>query len=401
MSILPNLQESVNSTQNSQETPFIAGNDAYLGNIPFLRTPPDLEPKKSAVNFDFQIEKFRLQSVARSVLRGHVTPRENLWRVCSCLRAQNGNVTKIIYSPSAGRAHYGGLMVCGSVWVCPVCSVKISARRSEQLVNSIPSSGLTPILVTYTLQHSLADPLKKLWEDLRGAMRHTFNGAARQRFYGRFAIAGYVSAKETRFSMRSGWHPHVHQLLLSELPPGQLDPQEIHSRISGRYGSWLEERGYLVNRRTVDVAVGRGDRDGMLERYLAKWSVELTGQYLKSGQSLSPFQLLSDYAETGDIASRERFVEYAAVTHGSKQLVWSRGLLSRLGVDDLTDEEIVLQQREESYILAYLSRQQWFRVLGAEARAKVLNYATSCGGDIYAFNNWLMANGFILSTDSN
>ncbi|OLM28013.1 hypothetical protein Ae717Ps2_6863c [Pseudonocardia sp. Ae717_Ps2] len=37
-----------------------------------------------------------------------------------------------------GTAGFGGLATCGSVWACPVCSAKISARRSkdlEQLIN--------------------------------------------------------------------------------------------------------------------------------------------------------------------------------------------------------------------------------------------------------------------------
>ena len=67
-----------------------------------------------------------------------------------------------------------------------------------------------------------------------------------------------------------------------------------------------------------------------------------------------PFALLDAFDETGDQRFFNRFLEYARVFKGSRQLVWSHGLKARLvalvGVkfDDRSDAEIAAEHRAET-----------------------------------------------------
>src|SRR5260370_40243977 len=69
--------------------------------------------------------KWQLQRTAQALL-----PNE---RVAFCMRRIQATTVDVLYSPSRQSAHYRGLMVCGSIWVCPICAAKISERRRIEL----------------------------------------------------------------------------------------------------------------------------------------------------------------------------------------------------------------------------------------------------------------------------
>src|SRR4051794_16390042 len=70
---------------------------------------------------DWRQVRWQLQREARALL-----PDE---RVAFCMRRIQATTVDVLYSPQHKSAHYGGLMVCGSVWVCPLCAAKISEHR--------------------------------------------------------------------------------------------------------------------------------------------------------------------------------------------------------------------------------------------------------------------------------
>src|SRR5438552_1083589 len=74
---------------------------------------------------DWRQVRWQLQREARALL-----PHE---RVAFCMRRIQATTVDVFYSPQHQSAHYGGLMVCGSVWVCPLCAAKISERRRAEL----------------------------------------------------------------------------------------------------------------------------------------------------------------------------------------------------------------------------------------------------------------------------
>ena len=90
-------------------------------------------------------ERYACQAVARKALPGE--------RVSMCLRFRNNSSEVQVWKhKKTAKAFYGGLVVCGSVWLCPICAAKISERRRIELQKAFVSVEL---LVVETGQVSL------------------------------------------------------------------------------------------------------------------------------------------------------------------------------------------------------------------------------------------------------
>jgi hypothetical protein len=66
------------------------------------------------------------------------------------------------------------------------------------------------------------------------------------------------------------------------------------------------------------------------------------------------------------------FQEYAEQTYRKNHLVWSRGLRSQFGLVEKSDEEILAEQQRGSHLVVLFERNQWYVILGNDARAEVL-----------------------------
>ena len=53
-------------------------------------------------------------------------------------------------------------------------------------------------------------------------------------------------------------------------------------------------------------------------------------------------------ADEGDKQAGARFIEYAQVMKGKRQLFWSHGFKALVGIEDRTDEELVEEERDHS-----------------------------------------------------
>src|ERR1039457_5279378 len=79
-----------------------------------------------------RLSRYQLQSISKSIIPEH--------RIFHCLRSrQPGRDVEVWKSKEKPEAHYRGLQVCGSVWVCPVCAAKISEPRRMDLQAAIAS----------------------------------------------------------------------------------------------------------------------------------------------------------------------------------------------------------------------------------------------------------------------
>ena len=78
-----------------------------------------------------------------------------LHRLRGCGRGRRAAVVGVRYSPGIG-AGFSGLVTCGSVWACPVCSAKILARRSLELGAGLlawEAAGGRLVMGTLTMRH--------------------------------------------------------------------------------------------------------------------------------------------------------------------------------------------------------------------------------------------------------
>lgn len=334
------------------------------------------------------------------------------WVVCDCmrkLRVGSGAVSVWRYAGADGfDAHYGGLFTCGSVWICPVCSVKIQARRQQELELVLGSSPSTKVMITYTIQHRLSDSLAGLLEDVKEALRYCRSGKRYQLLKKRYLIEGHVRAMEIRWSHRTGWHPHAHEVLLVGVPADQIDLALLRDDLSSAYMQKLQSMGYdIVSGVTVDVKVlhdvDSNSASDQASAYITKQalspSAELSFGDIKKSRSvsLSPFQLLDVVAETGEVLYAELFREYAYATFRKNALTYSHGLKAKYGVTEKSDEQLANEVIEDAVLVCTIDYDNWQRVLFLDIRAEILEVAADHPDELIG---WLAGRGIVAQSPS-
>lgn len=339
-----------------------------------------------------RLERWALQSAARDLMSDE--------RVAWCLRRpgfdpetrRSFREIKVMYSARVHRAHYKNLAVCGSVWMCPICSAKITERRRIELTQAIELHDFKLGLSTFTLQHSFDDKLSVVLLAELEAYRYLKKHRVWTEFCGDYKLMGSVRSLETTYGV-NGWHPHLH--VLNFFQPGanlrgiEGDLKNLwRSSIEhfGRSASW--QRGVDFRSAEKDIAdyVSKFGHEPVSLKRPYKWTIEheLTKSQTKISRvsgGCTPLQLLADHLNGEKVLGRDPgklWQEYARVFKGKRQLVWSHGLRALLGLGrDQTDEEIAKREDEQAVLLAALSLRQWRIVLGNDARGEVLEIASS------------------------
>ena len=296
------------------------------------------------------------------------------------------------YNDDTGRARFGKLILCGSVWLCVNCSWLISERRRRDLAAALDASGASLLLCSYTVQHHEFMLLPELLAALLDAFAATHRGEPFQRFKNRYGIRHFIRALEVTYG-EHGWHPHIHQiiLLLAALSDEQLDA--FREWLQPRWITMLGKRGF-----TATLANGLDIRAGQMtvSEYVAKfgyeprWSAshELARSNTKvarTASSRTPFALLEDYALNDDHEAGRLFVEFAKAFKGKRKLQPSDGFWSLLPEveGDISDEEIAAAEDvNPAYeVLQTLSLEQWRLLVKRDLRGELLEYVEMTNGD--------------------
>jgi hypothetical protein len=355
---------------------------------------------------EHRLLKWVLQAEARAIL-----PNE---RVAECLRQINPIAAgvEVLHSPEHQVAHYKSLIVCGSVWMCPLCAAKISERRRDELERAITHhvehQGAV-FMATYTVSHTRQDTLSVLLQAFLRARKRLKQGEYAQKRKRAYGIVGTVSVLEVTWSTLNHWHPHSHELIFTVQGEGDIgdvafenEVRHAWRRAAAHEGLHMNAHGYKLDRTYGAVA-----------DYIAKfghqplgkpWGVEteMTKGHLKQGRGpiehLTPFAVLYQVYQ-GKTELIPIFQEYATWFKGKHQLTWSSGLRKRLlgEEDEKTDEELAAELREEAVLLGLLTRSQWRVVLANDARGELLEVAHS--GDWPLVKDFLIGIGCPISED--
>lgn len=328
------------------------------------------------------IGRFFLQEVAREILPDH--------RVGNCFRKiiPGADHVKILHNEKHNRAHYGNLMVCGSIWLCAVCASKISERRKNELIQAVNNHHGGLAMVTFTLRHSSGDSLKDNLEILNSAYKKMTSGRSFQNFKSRYGIIGSVSNLEITYGV-NGWHPHKHLLYFFRSNLSNLDLEKIRSELSQKYLYLLGKLGGSgLDRVAVDIQEAKTEKQKFAE-YMAKidkkpWGVEaeMTKSHVKysPGGGLSYWELLN-LASTGEYKYILLVREYAKVTKGKQSLTYTKGLRKKLDIgNQLSDIELAEKIEEESIELARIAREIWTKITRLGIRGQLLEVSNS--GDL-------------------
>lgn len=291
------------------------------------------------------------------------------------------------------KAFYQGLLVCGRVWLCPVCAAKIAERRRQELRDAIKAAiamGMRVYFVTLTVKHGIGDDLQELLDKQSQALKRLSSGkhSIKNRLRSIYAatgedcpeIHGYIRALEVTHGNENGFHPHFHLLVFTSQCMPESVLQYVYSdawkracRLSG-LPEPSDERGVTV-------------QDGShASKYASKWGLEdeMTKAHAKSTKrkGLTPWGMLRAVLDGDDpeyLPERagKLFRVYAKAFHGRRQLFWSNGLRKLLQLSqELTDEELIAQaEDEQATVLATITVKQWRAIRQFQQEAHLLTVA--------------------------
>lgn len=333
-----------------------------------------------------RIEKYACQSVARKIL-----PHE---KVAMCLRQINGDNVGVHKHLKTNKSFYSGLRVCGRVWNCPVCAVKISEKRRKELqlafqIHKKESGKIA--MMTLTFSHKRTDKLADILETFSKATTKFMTGKAYHNIREEMGIIGRIRVLEVTWSNENGFHPHLHIALFYK---NDVDLEVMKSKLYKLWKSACSKFKLKVNKEYGLDLQGALEAESYLSKH-GTWSLdqELTKAHIKKGKekSLTPFDFLREYLKTDDERYLNLFREYAEAFKGKRQLQWSQGLKKRFLIEEKTDEDLAKEKAEESDILGLLNIEQWKAVLKKNSRAEFLNLCETFGFDVavktFCFND--------------
>ena len=323
-----------------------------------------------------RIERFALQEVARSILREMIERNGKMTyvhQVRNCLRAK---ITKqkgvtLFYNVEREQANFGNLQRCYSVWNCPICSMTITEGRRTELKQGLANwidEGGHAYLVTFTNSHHRGDCLDGQLKGQKKAFVKFWQKRKVTEMLKRLGYKGRIVATEVTWGQDNGWHPHYHMIFFFD---HEVDPNGIQSFLALEWQDACIKAGL----KAPDLIHGVDVRNGTYAaEYVSKWGLEeeVTKGHLKKGLngSLTPFDLLRGCITNNHF--KTLFKEFADVFKGKQQLVWSKGLKELLGIEKVTDEELIEETEKTSIEIRELGDLIWELILKYEKRAYVL-----------------------------
>src|SRR5664279_2803183 len=351
---------------------------------------PFIEAKSSlgiyTKSCDGENEKRYVRKHKRRLNQGHARKLVS-GRLESCCRVPvpimvNGEVVKIISESrtvsileNGGNYSFGGLMHCGSVWVCPECASMITEYRRNELklaCENALAQDLHIFMLTLTVPHYAKDRLQDVLDGISSALRKLKDRRAFKKVAQEIGLVGNIRTLEATYG-DNGWHPHFHILLFTK---SELNDQELNILQENLLLQWqsacVSSGLPLPNNHGLDLVNG-----AWAAAYVTKWGIEeeMTKGHLKQGIKdghVSPFGLLDLYGE-GDENAGRRFQEFAKVFKGKRQLVWSKGLRELLKVgEQKPDEEIINEIEKASKEVMKISYSDFQQIVKHEKEVEFL-----------------------------
>lgn len=293
------------------------------------------------------------------------------------------------------RAHFAGLQTCGSPWTCPVCSAKIRQRRAEEIEQGVRrhlDEGGGVELLLLTLPHNNGDRLGRLLDTCALAFRRVLGGRGWVADRALFGVTGTIRVPDFTGGGDHGWHPHLHVLLLTECPLSDEERIDLQGRLFERWARCVVARGHqrplrglcgMEPVRTGEAVAAylekavlvRGE-DGRARRA----GLEMMRSDLKTGRGgRTPWEILADFARTGDAADLALWHEYEQATRGRQSVSWSRGLKGALLIEERTDEELAEEEVGGVDLVTFEPREWAILVRTPGALVRVLELAEEAG----------------------
>lgn len=341
---------------------------------------------------------FKLQSLSMKMLENATTPKGKKYRVAGCIRSVLSKVYGVdVLTGKAGKAKFSGLQSCGSVWNCRYCQKKIHRVREREIQTAMDAhfkNAGSCVMVTFTHGHKKHDPLLSLLEGYSAAMADMTSWRVYKKLLTKWGISGHITALETTFGWANGWHPHGHRL--DFLDRAALTAAECAQLKRALFKLWklaCVKHGLPAPsaERGVDVTVAWSPAEYMAKFGSdQKWGTgkELTRLNSKTstnGERFTPNDLLRAFDKGyKPEVMKALYREFCFAYYNKRQLVWSRNLKDRFGINDIDDAEAVEVVEEEHKKVGNIPHADWRRVVrrGSDYRDAVLATVETLGFDV-------------------
>lgn len=322
---------------------------------------------------------FTLKDTSSKILTGE---RVGYCHNCRADFSRNTYIKSTETTSSGTKATWGNVFQCADVWVCPVCHKKIVYERGCEISRAVDAhvdKGKAVSMFTFTIPHSHDDKLDYLLKKLADARKRFFGDRVMRQVFELYRIIGHIDGLEVTHG-RNGWHPHYHSEVFADYDMtafyrDKLAVTKHYDKSGGLYYRYVDAKREqrLIKQGKDDLiehitlahffkiqwgkfcrAVGLPNpsyRNGFTmqsgenaAKYISKFKTaqELTGSMTKQGRkgNRNQWEILHD-ASLGCERSKSLFKQYAECFHGKRQLIWSRGLKERFGIDDKHDDEVL------------------------------------------------------------
>ena len=300
--------------------------------------------------------------LVKQTIRGHAGVMMPNNRVALCGSLTIHDHADIIYNTATKRANVKNVLSCGSVWSCPVCSERIANQRRKELEQAIKQNEGRVFMVTFTMQHYKKHELSELLEVLTTATTKTRSGKSYTDFRRNFGIIGHITSLETTASFINGWHPHQHVAYFYKGKLTDSDYAHIQEYLSDRFIKNLKKQGHYG---MDGVSVVLTADNQAIGNYVSKWGIvdEMTLSNVKRSAEghYTLFELLKLSYE-GDTEAGRMFVEGVTALTGRKQLRWSKGLKALLLIEEVTDDQILIDEdldQDQEILIAQVDKPGW------------------------------------------
>jgi len=275
--------------------------------------------------------------------------------------------------------------------------------------------GGTVAFVTLTFPHAAEEGGRGHLAEQLGRLRAALVKLKSDREYRvllqRAGFVGEVRALEVTYGEQNGWHPHTHSLafiahqatpaldclkkiwarVLLTLDMGGLHADDSTAVRFGKLRDLLMHCCVVEDGTHAAAYVNKFGKEPASIGGQGRWGLasELTRGHLKQADRLygtparcahaSPWELLAD-ATLGDEISGALFREFAQAFHGKRQLFWSPGLKSRLGLQSYEDETLAAEPDAQCTVHCMtVSGSDWSLLLAHNMRWDALNAACMGG----------------------
>lgn len=171
------------------------------------------DKRKSGSSFKYRL----LEIIQREIKK--FDPVHGSVRCGKAVIPKQANV-EIQYRTDTKKVTYSKIEECRKCWVCPTCVARLGAQKKAELIELqkvINDLGLHAYMMTLTIPHSLRDRLIDLLEKLKVAQGKFIDGMRAGKLRKIFSKVGHITVLAVTYSEKSGWHPHLHILVISEL----------------------------------------------------------------------------------------------------------------------------------------------------------------------------------------